>query len=144
MAHGHMDTWTHTIGKDDLEYHLIQRNVEQFSLAGETPFGYSLLGKELGQTGYSKMAYAIHERTLEHEALSDAAINAVVKQLRKYPALDKVIKPAVTENDFKSAFNCVREKHRRLILGEEWNTTRHAPRVLMLGLWICYLRSTQR
>jgi hypothetical protein len=31
-------TWTQ-IGKDDLENHLIQRNVEQFSLAGETPFG---------------------------------------------------------------------------------------------------------
>jgi hypothetical protein len=33
-----------------------------------------------------------------------------VKQLQKYPALDKVRIPAVTENDFKSAFNCVRGK----------------------------------
>jgi hypothetical protein len=104
-------TWTQIIGKDDLEDHLlIQRNFEQFSLAGETPFGYSPLGNDLGHTGDSEMADAVHEGILEHEALSDAAINAVVKQLRKHPALDKVIKPAVIENDFKSAFNCVREK----------------------------------
>jgi hypothetical protein len=101
---------TQIIGKDDLEDHLIQRNVEKFSLAGETPFGYSPLGKELGHTGDSEMADAIHEWTLEHDALSDAAINAVVKQLRKHPALDKVLNPAVTEEDFKSAFKCVREK----------------------------------
>jgi hypothetical protein len=92
-------TWSKIIGKDDLEDHLIQRNVKQFSLAGETPFGYSPLGKELGHTGDSEMADAIHEGTLEHEALSDAAINAVVNQLRKHPALDKVLKPAVTKND---------------------------------------------
>jgi hypothetical protein len=103
--------WTQIIGKYDLKDHLIQHNVEQFSLAGETPFGYSPLGKELGHTGDSEMADAIHEVTLEHEALSDAAINAVVKQLRKHPALDKVLKPSVTENDFKSAFNCVRKKN---------------------------------
>jgi hypothetical protein len=94
-------TWTQIIGKDDLEDHLIQRNVEQFLLSGETPFGYSTLGKELGHTGDSEMADAIHEGTLEHEALSDAAINSVVKQLRKHPALDKVLKPVVTEEDFK-------------------------------------------
>jgi hypothetical protein len=84
--------------------------VEQFSLAGETPFGYSPLGKELGHTRDSEMADAIHEGTLEHEALSEASINAVAKQLRKHPALDKVLKPAVTEDDFKSSFKCVREK----------------------------------
>jgi hypothetical protein len=56
------------------------------------------------------MADAIHEGTLEHEALSDASISAVVNQLRKHPVLDKILKPAVTENDFKSAFNCVWEK----------------------------------
>jgi hypothetical protein len=65
--------------------------VEQFSLVRRTPFGNSTLGKELGNTGDFKMADAIHEGTLEHEALSDAAINAVVKQLRKNPALDKVL-----------------------------------------------------
>jgi hypothetical protein len=57
-------TSTQIIGKDDLEDRLIQRNVEQFSLAGETPFGYSPLGKELGYTGDSEMADAIHEGTL--------------------------------------------------------------------------------
>jgi hypothetical protein len=103
-------TWSQIIGEDDLEDHLIQRNVKQFSLTGETPFGYSQLGKELGHTRDSEMADAIHEGTLEHEALSDADINSVVKQLRKHPALDKVLEPAVTQNDFKSSFNCVREK----------------------------------
>jgi hypothetical protein len=135
-------TWTQIFGKDDLKDHLIQRNVEQFSLAGETPFGYSPLGKELGHNRYSEMADKIHEGTLEHAALSDASINAVVKQLMKHPALDKVSKPAVTKDDFKSAFNCVRGKQRRLIPGEEWNTTRHAPRVLMMGLWI-FIYSSQ-
>jgi hypothetical protein len=103
-------TWSQIIGKDDLEDHLIQRNIKEFSLAGETPFGYSPLGKELGHTGDSEMADAIHEGTLEHDALSDTATKAVVKQLRKHPALYKVLEPAVTENVFKSAFNCVREK----------------------------------
>jgi hypothetical protein len=56
------------------------------------------------------MVSAIHEVTLEHEALSDADINAVVNQLRKHPSLDKVLNPAVTEDDFKSAFKCVRKK----------------------------------
>jgi hypothetical protein len=88
------------------------------------------------------MADAIHEGTLEHESLSDATINAVVKQLRKHPALDKVLKPDVNENDFKSAFNCVRGEKHSLIPGEEWNTTRHAPRGLTMGLRICYLWST--
>jgi hypothetical protein len=103
-------TWTQVIGKDDLEDHLIQRNVDQFSIARETLFEYSPLGKELGHTGDSEMADAIHEGTLEHEALSDVAINSVVKQLRKHPALDKVLNPVVTEEDFKSAFKCMREK----------------------------------
>jgi hypothetical protein len=111
-------TWSQIIGKDDLEDHLIQRNIKQFSLARETPFGYSPLSKELGHTGDSEMADAIHEGTLEHDALSDASINAVVKQLRKHPALDKVLEPAVTENDFKSAFNCVQEKNSVVLFRE--------------------------
>jgi hypothetical protein len=115
-------TWTQIIGKDDLEDHLFQRNIEQFSLTRETPFGYSPLGKELRHTGDSEMADAIHEGTLEHEALSVAAINAVVKQLRKHPALYKVLKPAVTENDFKSAINCVREKNRVVLFWERSGT----------------------
>jgi hypothetical protein len=115
-------TWTQIIGKDDIEDHLIQHNVEQFSLAGETPFGYSPLGKELGHTGDSEMADAIHEGTLEHEALSDAAINAVVKQLRKHPALEKILNPAVTEYDFKLAFKFVREKSSVVLFRERSGT----------------------
>jgi hypothetical protein len=103
-------TWTQIIGKDDLEDNLIQRNVEHFSLAGETPFGYSPLGKGLRHTGDSEMADAIHEGTLEHEAPNDASIISVLKQLRKHPALDKLLKPDVTKNDFKLAFNYVRKK----------------------------------
>jgi hypothetical protein len=37
--------WKHSIGKDDLEDHLIELNVEQFSHAGATQFGYTDLGK---------------------------------------------------------------------------------------------------
>jgi hypothetical protein len=48
--------WKHIIGKDDLEYHLIERNVEQLSHVGATPFGYTDLGKECGRTGDSQMA----------------------------------------------------------------------------------------
>jgi hypothetical protein len=37
--------WKHIIGKDDIEDHLIERNIEQFSHAGATPFGDTDLGK---------------------------------------------------------------------------------------------------
>jgi hypothetical protein len=66
--------WKLIIGKDDLEDHLIERNVEQFSHAGATPFGYTDLGKELGHTGDSQMVQDIYEGNLEHAALSDSAI----------------------------------------------------------------------
>jgi hypothetical protein len=42
--------------------------------------------------------------------LIDVAINAIVAQLRKHPAIDKTLKPVVTPEDFKSAFKCVPEK----------------------------------
>jgi hypothetical protein len=102
--------WKQIIDKDALEDHLIKRNVEQFSHAGATPFGYTDLGKDLGHTGGSHMAQDIYDRTLEHEALSDGSIHAIVAQLRKHPAIDKIIKPVVTPEDFKSAFKCVPEK----------------------------------
>jgi hypothetical protein len=41
-------TWTRIEDKDEVENHLIERNVEQLSHAGATPFGYKDLGKELG------------------------------------------------------------------------------------------------
>jgi hypothetical protein len=58
--------------------HLIKRNVEQFSHAGATPFGYTELGKDLVHTGDSQMAQDIYDGTLEHDALSDGSIYAIV------------------------------------------------------------------
>jgi hypothetical protein len=57
------------------------------------------------------MAEAICSRTMEHEALSDTDIRAIVlEQLRKHPCIDKILKPVVTEADFKSAFKRVPER----------------------------------
>jgi hypothetical protein len=83
---------------------LIKRNVEQFSHAGATPFGYTALGKDLDHTGDSHIAEEIYDGRLEHDALSDGEINAIVAQLRKHPAVNKIIKPVVTPEDLKSAF----------------------------------------
>jgi hypothetical protein len=107
---GPPDLWQHIIGKDELEEHLIKRNVEQFSHAGATPFGYTDLGKDLGHTGDSQMAQYIYDGTLQHDALSDEAIYAIVVQLRKHPAIDRILKLAVSPEDFKSAFKCVPDK----------------------------------
>jgi hypothetical protein len=86
---------------------LIKRNLERFSHAGATPFGYTELGKYLGHKGDSQMAQDIYDGTLEHDALSDGAINSIIAQLRKHPAIDKILKPVVSPEDFKSAFQCV-------------------------------------
>jgi hypothetical protein len=56
------------------------------------------------------MAQDIYDGTLEHDALSDGAINTINAQLRKHPAIDKILKPVVTQEYFKSAFKCVPEK----------------------------------
>jgi hypothetical protein len=57
------------------------------------------------------MAQSIFERTLEHAALSDSAIQAIVEKLRKHPDIDTIIlKPVVMPEDFKSSFKCVPEK----------------------------------
>jgi hypothetical protein len=53
------------------------------------------------------MAEDILTGTLEHEALRDEAIQAIVKQLRLHPVIQKIIKPIITVEDFKSAFKCV-------------------------------------
>jgi hypothetical protein len=42
-------TWTKIEDNKEVENHLIARNLEQFSHAGATPFGYTDIGKELGQ-----------------------------------------------------------------------------------------------
>jgi hypothetical protein len=97
------------MGKEQIEEHLIARNVEQFSHAGATPFGYTPLGKELGHTGDSPMADKIYNGTIDHEALNDKAANAIVIQLRKYPEIQQIISPIVRKEDLKSAFKCVPE-----------------------------------
>jgi hypothetical protein len=51
-----INVWKKLMGKKEIEDHLIARNVEQFSHAGATPFGYTPLGKELVHTGNSHMA----------------------------------------------------------------------------------------
>jgi hypothetical protein len=80
--------WKQIIGKDDLNNHLIARNVdEEFSHVGDTLFGYTDMGKERGHTGDSSMAQAIYDGNLEHGALIESAIQAIVKRLRKYPAI---------------------------------------------------------
>jgi hypothetical protein len=84
--------------------------VEKFSLAGATPFGYTPLSKELGHTGDSPMADEIYNGTLNHESLDYEAINAIVTQLRKHSAIQQILSPIVTEEDFKSAFKGVPEK----------------------------------
>jgi hypothetical protein len=56
------------------------------------------------------MAEAILEGTVEHYSLSENALAAIVKQLRKHPAVTEIIEPIVTEADFKTAFKCVPEK----------------------------------
>jgi hypothetical protein len=71
--------WKQIQGKESIEEHIAHRNVEQLSHAGKTPFGYTPLGEELGHTGDTKMAEDILEGTLEHEALRDEAIQAIVK-----------------------------------------------------------------
>jgi hypothetical protein len=104
------NVWKQLTGKEEIEEHLIARNVEQFSHAGATPFGYTTLGKELGHTGDSPMAVDIYNGTIDHEALDDEAINVIVNQLRKHPEIQQIISPIITEEDFKSTFKCVPEK----------------------------------
>jgi hypothetical protein len=79
--------WRQIVGKVQVEEHLIERNVEQFSHAGATPLGYTELGRELGHTGDTPMTEAFLEGTFEHDSLSDAALAAIMKQLWKHPTL---------------------------------------------------------
>jgi hypothetical protein len=102
--------WRQIVGKVQVEEHLIEQNVEQFSDAGATPLGYTELGRDMGHTGDTPMSEAILDGTFEHDSLSDDALAAIVKQLRKHPAVREIIMPIVTEADFKSAFKCVPEK----------------------------------
>jgi hypothetical protein len=101
--------WKQIQGKESIKEHIAQRDMEQFSHAGNTLFRYTPLGKELGHTGYTQMAEVILDGTLEHEVLRDDAIQAVVRQLRQHPAIQQKIEPIITV-EVKSAFKCVPEK----------------------------------
>jgi hypothetical protein len=103
-------SWSRIDTKEQVEALLIDRNFEQFSHAGDTPFGYTTLVDELGHTGDTLMADDIYNGTLEHRPLTDHDIQAIVKQLRKHPLLTKMISPVVTTEDFISCFGCVAEK----------------------------------
>jgi hypothetical protein len=39
--------WNQIQGNESIEEHTAQRNMEQFSHAGKTPFGYTPLGEEM-------------------------------------------------------------------------------------------------
>jgi hypothetical protein len=93
-----------------MEEHIAQRNVEQFSHEGETPFGYTELGDALGQRGDSQLAKDILDGKADHPALTDEALHAIVKQLRRHPVIQKIIKPVITVEDFRSAVKCVPKK----------------------------------
>jgi hypothetical protein len=89
-------SWSRIDTKEQVEELLINRNIEQFSHAGDTPFGYTTLGEELGHTGDTPMAHDIYNGTLEHRSLTEHAIKEIVKQLRTHPLLTKMIYPVVT------------------------------------------------
>jgi hypothetical protein len=63
--------WSRIDTKDQVEALLIDRNVEQFSHAGSTPFRYTTLGDYLGHTGDTLMADDIFNGTLAHRSLTD-------------------------------------------------------------------------
>jgi hypothetical protein len=67
-------SWSRIDMKEQVKALLIDRNVEQFSHAGNTPFAYTALGDELGHTGDTMMADAIYNGTLEHRSLTHHAI----------------------------------------------------------------------
>jgi hypothetical protein len=102
--------WQQIVCKTQVEDHLIERNVEQFPHAGAPPLGYTDLGRELGHTGDTPMAYALLDGTFEQESLTDKALAAILKQLRNHPNVQEIIQSIITEADLKSAFKCVPDK----------------------------------
>jgi hypothetical protein len=102
--------WRQIVGNDKLEEHLVERNGEQFSHAGTTHLGYTEHRHELDHTDDTPMTEDILDVTFKHVALSDNALLAIVKQLRKHPTLRQIIQPIIPEADFKSAFKYVPEK----------------------------------
>jgi hypothetical protein len=95
-------TWSRVDTKEQVEELLINHNIEQFSHAGDTPFGYTALVNELGHTGDTHMDDDIYTGTLEHRSLADRYIKTIVTPLCKHPLLAKMINPVVTTEDFIS------------------------------------------
>jgi hypothetical protein len=79
------DEWKKVEDKELMEEHLMERNIEQFLHAGNTPFGYLDFGAKLGHTWDSQMANDTLDSTLQHECLSNEAIRAILNQLRAHP-----------------------------------------------------------
>jgi lipopolysaccharide biosynthesis regulator YciM len=99
--------WTEIENRAEVEIHLIDRNVEQFSHAGTTPFGYTTLGKELGRTRNSGMAENILNSILDHECMEKEAIHAIVRQLKMQPTIQGILELIVTthiSNHISNAF----------------------------------------
>jgi hypothetical protein len=115
-------SWSRIDTKEQVEALLIDRNVEQFSHAGNTPFRYTTMGDELGHTGDTLMAGDIYNGTLEHRSLTDHAIKAIVKQLRKHPLLTKMISQVVMTEDLISCFGCVAEKHHPPLMNYQYSS----------------------
>jgi hypothetical protein len=93
-----------------MEEHIAQHNVEQFSHAGKTPFGYTELGDALGNTGDSPLAEDILYGKADHPALTNEALRAIIKQLSRHPVIQNIIKPVITVEDFRSAVKYVPDK----------------------------------
>jgi hypothetical protein len=110
VPNGDGTAWTKIENNAEVESHLIDRNVEQFSHAGTTPFGYTEPGKELGHTGNSDMAENILNGTLDQECMDNDVIGAIVGQLKRHPTIQGILTPIVTTADFQSCFKCVLEK----------------------------------
>jgi hypothetical protein len=103
-------TWPKIEDKEEVESHLIARNVEHSSHAGATPFGYTDLGKELSHTGDSEMEKAILDGTLEHEYVEDESIQAIIQQFKWCPTIQGIFTPILSAKDFQSCFKYVPEK----------------------------------
>jgi hypothetical protein len=81
------------------------------------------------------MAQDIYEGNLEHVALSDSAIQAIVEQLCEHPSIDKIFKPVVTPEDFKS--NAFQKRQRCPSQEGAYIMTRHAQKDPMV-VWPRY------
>jgi hypothetical protein len=116
-------SWKKIENKAEVGSHLIDRNVEQLSHAGTTPFGYTALGTEHGHTGDSEMAENIMNDTLYHECMDNEAIRAIVGHLKRHPTIQGILTQIVTTADFQS---CLRpeKKRPRPIQGDQSLITR--------------------